>query len=276
MSNKNVPNGVFHKCSVTSGSRCRSEAGASRRNLKLEIEYDGTNYCGWQVQIRQRRKKSIQEILEKTLRKILQQKVKLISSGRTDSGVHAASQVVNFKTNSKIPLYNLQKALNTLLPDDIIVKGVKEVRPDFHARFCAKSKLYRYSILNRTYPSAILRQYAYFYPYRLDIDLMRKEAKYLVGKHNFQSFCASDKEEKNHVRTIKYIGIKKDGDLISIDIEANGFLYNMVRNIVGTLLEIGRGKLSKGSMQHILLLKDRKKAGPTAPSHGLCLMKVNY
>lgn len=266
------------------------------RNIALEIEYDGTNYCGWQVQSSRKSqvsslkpKKSIQEVLEKTLRKVLQEKIHLAASGRTDAGVHAKAQVANFKTRSTIPSDKLQRALNGLLPADIAVTGVKDVSLDFHSRFGAKSKLYRYTILNRRYPSALLRNTAYFYPHPLDIRLMRKEARCLLGKHDFKSFCASGSSAKSTIRTIKRISIKvltcdlqpatcdpEDRSLIVIDIEADGFLYNMARNIVGTLIEIGRGKFPAGSLKKILKSRNRRFAGQTAPSRGLCLLKVGY
>ena len=246
------------------------------RNLKLEIEYDGTDYCGWQAQTRNKHKKSIQQTLEKTLRKILQEKIRLIASGRTDAGVHAFAQVANFKTKSNIALDKLQRALNGLLADDITINKIEEVNLDFHSRFSAKSKVYRYTILNRAYPSALLRNTVCHYHYPLDTRVMQKEARVLLGRHNFTSFQACDKIERDPVRTIKSIKITKDKEKIYIDIEADGFLYNMVRNIVGTLLEIGRGKLAKGSLEKILLAKDRRLAGPAAPAKGLCLIKVKY
>lgn len=279
MSKKNVPNVVSFR-SVSSGSRCRSEARASGRNIKLIIEYDGTNYAGWQVQRKtqnaKRKAHTIQQTLEKTLQKILQEKIKIIASGRTDAGVHAKAQVANFKTNSSITLKKLQRALNGLLPDDIVITKIEEVGLYFHSRFDAKSKVYRYTILNCAYPSALLKDMVYFYPYLLDIKLMQKEARVLLGKHSFKSFQASDNKERNTIKKIKRLKITKDKDLIYIDIEANGFLYNMVRNIVGTLIEIGRGKLPKDSLRKILLAQNRKLAGPTAPAKGLCLFEVKY
>jgi tRNA pseudouridine38-40 synthase len=245
------------------------------RNIKLEIEYDGSNYQGWQVQ-KSHQSKTIQETLEKTLRKILQEKIRLIASGRTDSGVHAKGQVANFKTTKRIPLEKLQKALNALLPDDIAISEVKEVSPDFHARFAVKSKTYRYTILNRRWRSALLKDEAYFYPFPLDIKLMRKEAKCLLGRHDFTSFQASGSSCKQAIRTIKKIEVCRQKDLIHIDIEADGFLYNMVRNIVGTLIKIGSAEFPKNSLKKILLLKNRKFAGPTAPPEGLCLVRVKY
>lgn len=245
-------------------------------NLKLEIEYDGTHYCGWQVQSGSKHTKSIQEVLEKTLRKILQEKIRLIVSGRTDAGVHALRQVANFHTKSEIACEKLQRALNGLLPKDISIIAVEEKGLRFHSRFHAKAKTYRYTILNRKFPSALLRNAAYLYPYALDIKLMQQEARVLLGRHNFKSFQASDRKERGSVRTIKSLKIKKNGDLIQIDIEADGFLYNMARNIVGTLIEIGRGRFAKGSLKRILSSCNRKLAGPTVPACGLCLLQVKY
>lgn len=252
------------------------------RNIRLEIEYDGTRYNGWQVQRRnknddsRRKASTIQETLENTLQRILQEKIKLIVSGRTDSGVHAEAQVANFKTKSPIELWKLQKALNALLPKDISISKAEEVSFNFNSRFEAKSKIYRYTILNSKSPSALLKNYTYFYSCPLNIRLMRKEAKALLGRHNFKSFQASDKEERPSVRTIKKLNIVKRGNLINIYIEADGFLYKMVRNIVGSLLEIGRGRFAQGSLAKILAAKDRKLSGPLVPARGLCLIKVKY
>jgi tRNA pseudouridine38-40 synthase len=245
------------------------------RNLRLEIEYDGSNYAGWQIQTKSRTR-TIQQVVEETLRGILQEKIKLIVSGRTDAGVHARAQVVNFFTRSSISLVKLKFALNGVLPADIKVIRIKNEGLDFHSRFSAKSKLYRYTILNRSYSSPLLRNTVYFYPHPLDIKLMRKESGVLIGRHAFRAFQASQGKEKNPVKTIKRITISKNKDLICIDIEADGFLYNMVRNIVGTLIEVGRGKLAQGSLKKILKLKDRRLAGQTVPASGLCLLKVRY
>jgi tRNA pseudouridine38-40 synthase len=246
------------------------------RNLKLKIEYDGSNYCGWQIQSRSSNKKSIQATLEKYLRKILQEKIRLVVSGRTDAGVHAKAQVANFNTNSEISLDKLQRALNGLLPQDIAITGIEEVPADFHSRFSAKSKIYRYTIVHRNYPSVFLRGYSYFYPYPLDIKLMKAEAKILLGKHDFKCFQAADKKDRSSLRTIKKLSIIKVNDLLRIDIEADGFLYNMVRNIVGTLIEIGRGRFPRGYMNKLLVSRNRKLAGPTIPASGLSLIKVKY
>jgi tRNA pseudouridine38-40 synthase len=252
------------------------------RNIKLTIEYDGTDYCGWQIQkshtssVTRHTSKSIQETIEITLQKILQEKIKLIGSGRTDAGVHAEAQVVNFKTDSRISQEKLQRALNALLADDIVITRIEEVRPDFHSRFDAKSKTYRYTILNRCHRSALVKDKVYFYPYPLDIKLMQKEARLLLGRHNFKAFQAADKKERSPIRTIKKLKITKERDFIYIEMEADGFLYNMARNIVGTLIEIGRGKFKEGTLKKILLAKDRRLSGPTLPAKGLSLIKVNY
>jgi len=265
------------------------------RNIKLTIEYDGTNYAGWQVQNSCQlsavscQPKTIQETIEKAIKKIIHEKVKLIGSGRTDAGVHAFGQVVNFKTDSGMAAEKLQRALNAVLPDDISVVKTEEAGPDFHSRFSAKSKVYRYTILNRPSRPAILRGAVHFCSYPLDLKLMRKEARVLLGRHDFKSFCASGGNTKETIRTIKRITIIKlpynlspithnlnEFPLILIDIEADGFLYNMVRNIVGTLIDIGRGKLAEGSMKKILLARNRRCAGPTVPAKGLCLLEVRY
>ncbi|MDP2904731.1 MAG: tRNA pseudouridine(38-40) synthase TruA, partial [Candidatus Omnitrophota bacterium] len=239
-------------------------------------EYDGTAYAGWQVQNRHRGK-TIQQVIEKALCKILQEKVWLNASGRTDAGVHALAQIANFKTNSEIPGLRLRAALNSLLPADISVSTVEDVHPDFHSRFSAKSKVYCYRLLNRVYPSALSRGRVYFCPYSLDFDLMRREAACLSGRHDFSAFCASGSDVKNKIRTIKHISLKKRrGSVIELEIEADGFLYNMCRNIAGTLVEIGRGKFARGAIKKILRSKDRRLAGPTAPAEGLYLVKVKY
>jgi len=252
------------------------------KNILLKVEYDGTVYKGWQTQNLKSAGNSpakvatIQQTIEKSLSVIFQKKISIAGSGRTDSGVHAKEQVANFKINNEIPLRRLKKSLNSLLPNDIIIKQIKYVDLDFHARFSAKSKLYRYTILNRDYGSAFLRNQVFHFAMPLDLKLMRAEAVLLKGKHDFRSFQASEKKPRSSVRTIQKISIKTQEDLIFIDIQADGFLYNMVRNIVGTLIEIGRGKMPKGTMRKLLDIKDRTYAGPTAPALGLCLIKVFY
>lgn len=243
------------------------------RNITLTIEYDGTDYCGWQ---RQKNGVSIQGLIEKALRKILGGKVKVTGAARTDSGVHANGQAASFKTDSRIPLPQLKKALNANLPGDITVSGIGRADKDFNAQFSAKTKLYRYAIYNREARSPFYDRFSLYAPQRLNIQAIRKGAKALLGRHDFSSFKGSKGVTKSQVRTIKKISISKKSDFIFIDIEADGFLYNMARNIAGTLLEIARGKIKPNSVRKILAAKNRSKAGPTAPAKGLTLIKVKY
>ena len=243
------------------------------RNIKLTLEYDGENYHGWQ---RQPRAITIQGVIEEALAKILQEKANLIGAGRTDAGVHARGQVANFKTKSNIPLKNLKAALNSLLPGDIVVRHAASVADDFHARYQAKSKLYCYTILNAPLPSPFSRKYTYFFPHPLDMAVMKKAAKFLVGRHDFSSFRGAGMSRGNHIRKVKRLRLLAEKELIRLDIEADGFLYNMVRIVAGTLLEAGRGKIAAGEVGEILRAKDRRQAGPTLPARGLCLLKVQY
>ena len=245
------------------------------RNIKIAVEYDGTGYCGWQVQNRSSAK-SIQETIEKALRKILQEKIKVIGSGRTDSGVHALAQAANFKTVSELDCKNIHKALNSSLPRDIRITQLKDTHPQFHARFSAKTKVYRYSIVNDSFASPFLYRYCHLVKYPLDLGKMRRGAKSLLGRHNFRSFQAVDKRDRHSVRTIKRLEIRKKGGLICLDIEANGFLYRMARNMIGTLIEVGRGRINPEDIKAILRAKDRCYAGPCAPAKGLCLIEVKY
>jgi tRNA pseudouridine38-40 synthase len=243
------------------------------RNIKLTISYDGTNYKGWQVQPNGC---TIQEEIEKAVKKVFGKKHCVHGAGRTDAGVHARAQVANFKAVSDIPAENIQPALNALLPKDIAITGAEEVATDFHSRFSAKSKHYSYNILSQKHRDPFVERYSWRVTYCLDIPLMKKEAECLVGRHDFKSFQASDKTEKSSVRRITSINIKRKKSGITVDIVGDGFLYNMVRNIVGTLVDIGRGYLPQGSMKEILREKDRREAGPTAPAKGLFLVEVTY
>lgn len=251
------------------------------KNFRLTIEYDGTNYNGWQVQNRfQRRRggrvKTIQGILEDTLFKIFSKKIRLISSSRTDSGVHARVHIANFKVSTRLRPPQIKKAINSLVADDIIVRKTEEVSLGFNAQYDVSSKAYRYVICNQEYVSPFVRHYVYHFKQPLDVSIMRKEAKCLLGTHDFTAFKSSDGKVGNCKRTIKRLRIAKKAKFIEIAIEADGFLYNMVRNIVGTLIEIGRGKFPRGSMKKIIRDKDRRFAGPPAPAQGLCLMEVKY
>ena len=245
-------------------------------SFKITIEYDGCGFCGWQAQGQGER--TVQGELEAVLLKVFKKPVKVIASGRTDSGVHAQGQVVSFNADTRMKPLEIQRALNSLLPADIAVHEVKEVKGDFHAQYSVKEKTYRYTILNRHYRSVFLRDRVYYYFHALNLTKMRKAAKCIVGRHDFKSFQAYDplRAERQTVRTIKKVVIKKEGDLIYIDITADGFLYKMVRNIAGTLLAIGSGQLSVTEMPKILKAKNRKSARETAPAEGLCLMAVKY
>ncbi|MDP3790826.1 MAG: tRNA pseudouridine(38-40) synthase TruA [Candidatus Omnitrophota bacterium] len=243
------------------------------RNVRLSISYDGTRYAGWQFQ---KNAKSIQQVLESLLKKIMGHTVKLRGSGRTDSGVHARYQVANFRTNSKLPINKIKAALNSALPDDILVNSIEQVSSGFDAQRCAKSKHYRYTVTTSHFVDPFIRHFVARFSYPLNISRMRRSAATLVGRHDFKAFQASGSKEKNTIRTIKNIKVERCGDLVYIDVCADGFLYNMVRTISGTLLEIGRGKLSESIVNEILKTKTRALVGPTAPAKGLCLMKVEY
>ncbi len=243
------------------------------RNIKLTIAYDGTRYSGWQSQ---KNGRSIQDVIQKAIRKITGEKVNLVGSGRTDAGVHAEAQIANFRTRSKLPMSNIQKALNRALPRDVVIVKAQEAGELFNSQHSAKSKLYRYTIFNNDFLSPLARHYAAKCFYSLDIGLMKKAAKILEGRHDFKAFQAKDDARKGSVRNLRSLDIRKDADTIYIDIEACGFLYNMARIIVGTLIDVGRGKISINDIGMILKKKDRSLSGPTMPAKGLCLIKVNY
>ncbi|MFH1798947.1 MAG: tRNA pseudouridine(38-40) synthase TruA [Candidatus Omnitrophota bacterium] len=243
------------------------------RNIKLTIAYDGTNYKGWQAQ---KNGLAVQEVIEGALTKICQKRCRVYGASRTDAGVHARGQSANFKTLSTIPLAKIPKAFNSFLPRDVAIIRAEEVTPDFHAQFNAKAKHYRYYIFNSIQRDPFKEKYSWNMPYKLNTPLMKKEAKALLGKHDFKSFQAKDKRQRTSVREIFNITIKKRESFLIIDIEGDGFLYNMARNIVGTLVEIGRGYFPPGSMKRVLINKDRALAGPTAPAKGLFLMEVKY
>ena len=243
------------------------------RNIKLTIAYDGTDYKGWQVQ---KNGRTVQEEIEKAALRAFGKKTRVHGAGRTDAGVHAKAQGAHLKVPESIPVKRIALALNSSLPEDIAVTSAKEVAEDFHSRYQAKRKHYRYSIFNAKSKDPFNSRFSWRVPYMLDLKLIRKEARVLVGKHDFKSFQAAEKKERTSVRKIFFIDIKKKGSWITIDIEGDGFLYNMVRNITGTLVEIGRGYLPPGSMSKILKGKNRKLAGPTAPAKGLTLIEVKY
>ena len=242
------------------------------RNIKITIQYNGKNYCGWQ---KQNNSPGIQGTIEKAIFDITREEVKITGSGRTDAGVHALGQVANFKINSQIPVDRIPNALNAKLPKDISIVKAEEVDEDFHSRYSAKKKTYRYQIYNSLYRSPIYADISYPVKYDLDIDKMKKEAKSLIGTYDFKGFMSSGSSVIDTVRTIYNIEVSKSEDLIIIEIEGNGFLYNMVRIIAGTLVDIGRGRITE-KMSTIIESKSRSMAGHTAPAHGLFLKKVDY
>ena len=242
------------------------------RNIKITIQYNGKNYCGWQ---KQNNSPGIQGTIEKAIFDITREEVKITGSGRTDAGVHALGQVANFKINSQIPVDRIPNALNAKLPKDISIVKAEEVDEDFHSRYSAKKKTYRYQIYNSQYRSPIYADISYPVKYDLDIDKMKKEAKSLIGTYDFKGFMSSGSSVIDTVRTIYNIEVSKSEDLIIIEIEGNGFLYNMVRIIAGTLVDIGRGRITE-KMSTIIESKSRSMAGHTAPAHGLFLKKVDY
>ena len=199
-----------------------------------------------------------------------------MGSGRTDSGVHAIGQVANFSTDSILPLKKIKDALNSALAKDILIVSVQDVSLEFNSQRSAKSKQYRYTVTTSRFVDPFIRHFVTRFSYPLNIESMRRSAKALSGRHDFKAFQAAGSAEKNTVRTVKKIKIEKQGDLVYIDVWAGGFLYNMVRIIAGTLLEIGRGKMPENRIKKILSKKDRVLAGPTAPAKGLCLVKVKY
>lgn len=246
-------------------------------NIKLTIEYEGTKYYGWQ---RQKDLLSIQGILEEKISQITQEKIILNGSGRTDAGVHALGQVANFNTNSSILLVELPFILNRMLPLDIRIKKAEKVDNNFHARHSAVSKIYHYYVLNsnqnNNYLSIFLRNYVYCVYKNINLKEMKKASKFLQGEHDFRSFACSGSRIVNWKRNIKDVSIIKKGNIFCFRLEADAFLYKMVRTIVGTLLEVGKGKINYLEIKKVLEAKNRKMAGKTVPAKGLFLMKVNY
>lgn len=243
------------------------------KNIKLKLQYEGTNYAGWQ---RQNNVNTVQENIEIALKKLTGEDVKLIASGRTDKGVHAIEQVANFKTRSPIPGEKYKIAIKSFLPDDITVLDSEEVGMRFHSRFDAKGKVYRYKVYNGKLPKALYRNFYYHYPYDIDLEKIREASKYFVGTHDFKSFMARDCSAKNTRRTIDEISIKSVGECLEFKIKGNSFLRYMVRIIVGTLLQIGAGKINIEDLRGIIEGRKRKYAGITAAAHGLYLERVFY
>ena len=243
------------------------------RNIKLTIEYDGREYNGWQ---KQPNKLNIQGEIEKALSTITGEEIELNSSGRTDAGVHALGQVANFKTNSNIPVEKFPIAINSKVKKSIVVKSAEEMPERFHSRYNCKKKTYRYIINNSEYGSAIYRNQECHIPQKLDIDEMKKAIKFFEGEHDFKGFKASGTSSKNSVRKIFKAKLNTEGDRIIIELTGSGFLYNMVRIISGTIVDVGLGKIKSEDIPDIILSGDRKRAGKTLPPQGLYLLKVEY
>lgn len=241
--------------------------------FKLVLEYDGTKYHGWQLQPHL---PTIQGTIAAAIQRVARHSVSVTGAGRTDAGVHALGQVAHFATTARLTAGEWLRALNGLLPPDIAAQTVEEVPEAFHARFSAISKLYRYHILARSPRSALARNRLLHYPYPLDLDAMNVAARALIGTHDCSSFQGSPTETENPVCAVTTVTVARIEDDVTIAVEANRFLKQMVRAIVGTLLDVGRGKRSAGDMAKILAARDRAQAGPTAPAHGLYLVRVDY
>jgi tRNA pseudouridine38-40 synthase len=243
------------------------------RRIKLVLEYCGTRYHGWQVQPNAL---SVQECIERPLTQMTNSPVRLHAAGRTDAGVHALGQVAHFDTLSTMPLPALQRGLNSLLPDDIAVRQVTEVPMDFHARYAARQKTYAYVVHNHPVRSAFVAPYTWYVPQPFDVPAMRSAAQVLVGRHDFSAFRAASCAARSPVRCVSRIAVKRRAARIFFVVCADGFLQHMVRNIVGTLVDIGLGKIPAEAMTAILQSRQRQFAGPTAPPQGLFLVRVRY
>ncbi len=244
------------------------------RRIKLVVAYDGSEYCGWQVQPSGI---TIEEVLNRELSQLLGEEIQVIGASRTDSGVHSLGNVAVFDTGARIPPEKICYALNQRLPKDIVVQSSCQVERDFHPRRCYSEKTYEYRILNRKIPIPTLRKYTYFYYRDLDVVKMRQAASYLVGEHDFKSFCSVRTSVEDTVRTILSCNVERTGDdVVNIRVTGTGFLYNMVRIIAGTLIQVGIGELEPEDMPRILRQCERSAAGPTAPAHGLTMIGIVY
>ena len=259
----------------TGNGNPKFEAGSARRgrNVSLTIAFDGTDYCGWQTQSSA---PSIQGIVSAALAGITGEAVVLTGSGRTDAGTHARGLVANFFTGSKIPADRLPPALNSTLPRDIRVLAARNVPADFHARKSARSKIYRYQIYRGTILPPHLRREYFHFPYPLDFDRMAAAARLFPGEHDFASYAKTGSGVVNTVRRVYRCDLRRQGTRVYLTVEGNGFLHHMVRNMAGTLLEVGRGRISLSDFADLFEKRDRTRAGFTAPAHGLILVKVRY
>ncbi len=241
------------------------------KRVKLIVAYDGTSYCGWQMQPNG---VTIEEVLNRELSRLLKEPIQVIGASRTDSGVHAWGNIAIFDTSARMPADKISIALNQRLPQDIVIQESEETEPDWHPRKCNSRKTYEYRILNRRVPFPAERLNSYFYYYDLDVEKMKQAAAWLVGEHDFKSFCSIRTQIEDTVRRIYSLDIEKHGDRIDIRICGNGFLYNMVRIIVGSLVKVGCGFWEPDMIKTVLEARDRSKAGPKAPAHGLTLVSI--
>lgn len=253
------------------GGKGNGVSGGKMKRIKLVLAYDGTNYCGWQLQPNGI---TIEEVLNRALKSLLHEEIQVIGASRTDSGVHALGNIAVFDTESKIPAEKMCFALNQRLPADVVIQSSCEVPLTWHPRKCNTIKTYEYRIFNRRIPDPTVRLNSYFFYMPLDIEKMRQAASYLVGEHDFKSFCSIRTQIEDTVRTITSLTLEKDGDMMIFRISGNGFLYNMVRIIVGTLLKVGIGYYPPEHMEEILDARNRNQAGPKAPAHGLTLVSI--
>lgn len=243
------------------------------KRVRLIVAYDGTNYCGWQIQPNG---VTIESVLNEHLSNLLKEDITVTGASRTDSGVHSLGNVAIFDTNTRMPADKISFALNQKLPEDIVVQDSREVPSDWHPRYQKGRKTYEYRILNKTFRNPVRRLDTYFYHHKLDTEAMKEAAGYLVGEHDFKSFCAVGAQVKTTVRTIYDCKVLKEDDIITIRVTGNGFLYNMVRIIAGTLIKAGAGDIRPEEIPLILAACDRSKAGPTAPAHGLTMIGIEY
>ena len=243
------------------------------KRVKIVVAYDGTNYCGWQVQPNGL---SVQEVLEKHLSDLLCEEIRITGASRTDAGVHALGNVAAFNTSARMAADRISFAMNTRLPADIRIQESAEVPMEFHPRFANTVKTYEYRIFNRKFPDPTKRLYSFFYHYPLDVEKMQRAASYLVGEHDFKSFCSIHTQAETAVRTIYSLDVIREGDMIRIRVTGNGFLYNMVRILAGTLINVGFGVTDPAEIPGMIEARDRQAAGPTAPAHGLTMIGIEY
>lgn len=243
------------------------------KRVMLIVAYDGTNYHGWQMQPNA---VTIEQILNEKLSELLKEDIQVIGASRTDAGVHAEGNVAVFDTNTSIPGEKISYAINHLLPEDIVIQESFEVEPDFHPRKCDSIKTYQYRILNRNFNLPVKGRNAYHFYRKLDLDKMREAAAYFVGKHDFKNFCSSHTQAKSTIRIIYSFDIEEEDEEIVLTVSGNGFLYNMVRMLTGTLLDVGTGRMSPDKIPELLAAKERVHSPNTAPARGLTLLDIEY